>query len=318
MRFGTFVTQGWKLDLVGIPSRRNGITSSAPPRSSRPPVTTRCGSMTISIPTRVVAQESTFEAWTLMAALAVATTRVRLGQMCTCAGYRPPSLLAKIASSVDVISGGRLDVGIGAGWSAGEYRAYGYPFPSDRERLDMLKETVQVLKAMWTTDTARFFGEHYALDGAINRPRGIQHPHPPLRIAGGGEKRTLRIVAEHGDFANFSGHVETFRHKSSVLERHCLEVGRSYSAIGRSVHRMAVIGRDGADLAAKLAVAGRRRRCAPEEFAAEQLAVTVPEAVDLMGRYGEEGCSDMILYFYDMGEADSLELFASDVMSQLR
>jgi alkanesulfonate monooxygenase SsuD/methylene tetrahydromethanopterin reductase-like flavin-dependent oxidoreductase (luciferase family) len=238
--------------------------------------------------------------------------------MCTCIPYRNPALLAKIAASVDAISGGRLDVGIGAGWSAGEFKGYGYEFPPNKTRLDMLEEAAELMKTMWTTDVAHFAGEHYRLEGAITHPKPIQKPHPPLWIAGGGEKRTLRIVARFGDYANFSGDIENFRRKSEVLAGHCEEEGRKFEEIGRSVHQMTVIGRDDADLARKLEVAGRRRNCTGAEFAEEHFAATVGEAVEMLGEYQDAGCSDMILYFYDMGAYDSLELFATEVMPQLR
>ena len=318
MRFGTFVPQGWKGDQNGIPveeqwDRILGVAG----------LIEDSGYDSIWVYDHfhthpVVNQESTFEAWTLMAALAAATSRVRLGQMCTCALYRPPSMLAKIASSIDVISGGRLEVGIGAGWSKGEFEAYGYRYPPDRERLDMLEEAVQVLLAMWTQDEAKFSGEHYSVDGAINRPKPIQKPHPPLWIAGEGEKRTLRIVARFGDFANFGDGIDNFRHKSQVLAGHCEAVGRPYGEIGRSEHQMSLIGRDDADLRRKLEIAAVRRHCTPEEFAEEHFVATVSQAVEEMGEFIDEGCSDMILYFYDIGEADSLELFASEVIPQLR
>jgi alkanesulfonate monooxygenase SsuD/methylene tetrahydromethanopterin reductase-like flavin-dependent oxidoreductase (luciferase family) len=238
--------------------------------------------------------------------------------MCTCALYRPPSLLAKIASSVDVISGGRLDVGIGAGWSKGEFEAYGYHFPSAGQRLDLLEEAVQVLLAMWTQDEGDFEGKHFSVRGAVNRPKPIQKPHPPLWIAGGGERRTLRIAARFGDFANFNDGIDIFRHKSEVLARHCAAIGRPYDEIGRTSHQMSVIGRNAADLRRKLEVAARRRSSTPEEFREEHLAVTVPQAVEVMGRFIDEGCTDAILYFYDLGEGDSLEVFASEVIPQLR
>ncbi len=318
MRFGTFVPQGWKMDLVGVPVARQwdriADTARTIEEAGYDSVWVYDHFHTHPVPS----QESVFEAWSLMAALAVTTSRVRLGQMCTCIPYRPPSLLAKIAASVDAMSGGRLDVGIGAGWSTHEFRGYGYPFPPDGERLDMLEEAAQVLIAMWTQEEAHFVGEHYILGGAITRPRSLQHPHPPLWIAGGGERRTLRIVAEYGDYSNFSGDIDTFRHKSEVLERHCADVGRDYGEIGRSVHLMSVIGRDDADLAAKLEIAAERRNCTPDEFADEHFAVTVDQAVEMLGEYRAEGCSDMILYFYDMGRHDSLELFAAEVMPQLR
>ena len=318
MRFGTFVPQGWKGDQNGIPveDQWNRILGFAE-------LIEDSGYDSIWVYDHfhthpVVAQESTFDAWSLMAALAAVTNRVRLGQMCTCALYRPPSLLAKMASNIDVISGGRLDVGIGAGWSKGEFEAYGYRFPTPGERLDMLEEAIQVLLAMWTQDEAEFSGDHYSVDGAINRPRPIQKPHPPLWVAGGGEKRTLRLVAQYGDFANFGDNIYEFRHKSQVLASHCEAVGRPYEEIGRTIHRMSVIGRDDADLRRKLAIAAGRRSSTPEEFAEEHLVVTVPQAVEEMGDFIAEGCTDMILYFYDMGEGDSLELFASEVMPQLR
>ena len=317
MRFGTFVPQGWKMDQVGVPVERqwDRITETAE-------LIEAAGYDSIWVYDHfhnhpVPSQESVFEAWTLMAALAATTRRVRLGQMCTCVPYRSPALLAKIAVSVDAICKGRLDVGIGAGWSTHEFKGYGYPYPPDGVRLDMLEEAAQVLKAMWTSDEAYFQGEHYVLDGAITRPRSMQDPHPPLWIAGAGEKRTLRIVARYGDYANFSGDIETFRHKSKVLAGHCEAEGRDFSEIGRSVHLMSVIGRDEADLAAKLAIAARRRNSTPAEFADEHFAVTVDRAVEMMDEFRSEGCSDMILYFYDMGEADSLELFASEVIPRL-
>ena len=171
---------------------------------------------------------------------------------------------------------------------------------------------------MWTEDEAKVSGRYHSVDGAINRPKPTQRPHPPLWVAGGGEKRTLRIVAEYADFANFSDGIDNFRHKSDVLAGHCEAVGRPYAEIGRSAHLMSVIGRDDTDLRRKLDIAAERRWCTPEEFSDEHFAVTVPEAVQLMGEFAEEGCTDMILYFYDMGEGDSLELFASEVISQVR
>ena len=318
MRFGTFAPQGWKGDLDRVPVREQWgrITTAATQIEDAGYDSLWVYDHFHTHP--VVKQEATYDAWTLMAALAATTERVRLGQMCTCALYRPPALLAKITSNIDAISGGRLDVGIGAGWSKGEFEAYGYRFPPAGERLDMLEETVRVLLAMWSEDRATFAGKHHRVDGAINNPKPIQDPHPPLWIAGGGEKRTLRIVAEHADFSNFGDTVEQFVHKSEVLARHCEDVGRPFEDIGRTVHLMSVIGRDDADLRHKLEIAATRRSSTPEKFAEEHLALTVGAAVDEIGRYAHAGCVEMILYFYDMGAADSLELFASEVIPQLR
>jgi len=318
MRFGTFAPQGWKGDLDGIPAEEQWRHIADMAR-----IIEDSGYDSLWVYDHfhthpVVKQESTYEAWTLMAALAATTTRVRLGQMCTCALYRPPSLLAKIAANIDVISGGRLDLGIGAGWSQGEFEAYGYDFPAAGERLEMLEETVRILLAMWTEDEASFSGAHHRIAGAINRPKPLQEPHPPLWIAGGGESLTLRIVAKHANFANFNDGIEVFRRKSRILAEHCEAVGRPYEEIGRTAHLMAVIGSDPSDLAAKLEIAATRRSCTADEFRDEHLAVTVEEAVTVMGRFRDEGCVEMILYFYDMGAADSLELFAAEVIPRLR
>ena len=312
------VPQGWKLDLVGVPEDQQWSRIRETAASIEAGGWDSLWVYDHFHTHPIVAQESTFEAWTLMAALAATTERVRIGQMCTCVAYRSPSLLAKIAVSVDAISGGRLDVGIGAGWSFKEFAAYGYDYPSNRVRLDMLEEAVQVMRAMWTTEEAHFDGNHYALDGAITRPKPLQSPHPPLWIAGGGEKRTLRIVAKYGDYANFGKSVEEFNHKSNVLADHCEAVGRDYDEIGRTVHLMSVIGRDRADLDAKLEVAAQRRATTPEEFEAEHLVGTVDEVAEEVGRYADAGCRELILFFYDMGEGDSQDLFATSVMPQVR
>lgn len=314
MRFGTMVPQGWKHDLADIPNDQqwDHILESAQAIDAG-------GWDSLWVYDHFhthpgVTHESVFDAWTLMAAIGAVTNRVRIGQMCTCVLYRPPTLLAKMAASVDAICNGRLDVGIGAGWSDKEFAAYGYDYPSDKVRLDHLEETAQILKMMWTTDEAHFEGEHYQVRGAITRPLPQQKPHPPLWIAGGGEKRTLRIVAKYADMSNFGDDVPDFLHKSKILAGHCETVGRDFDEIGRSVHLMSIVGRDQADLDAKLEVAARRRGSSAEEFASEHLVGTVEQVGDIVGQYAEAGCAELILYFYDMGEQDSLELFASEIM----
>ena len=142
--------------------------------------------------------ETTFECWTSMAALARDTKTIKLGQMVTCNNYRPPSLLAKMASGIDVMSHGRLILGIGAGWYEEEFLAYGYEYPDTPERLRMLREALQVIKAMWTQDRAEFEGRYYRLRGAINEPKPVQKPHPPIWV-GGESGPSLRRAARFGD-----------------------------------------------------------------------------------------------------------------------
>jgi alkanesulfonate monooxygenase SsuD/methylene tetrahydromethanopterin reductase-like flavin-dependent oxidoreductase (luciferase family) len=154
--------------------------------------------------------------------------------MVTCNGYRNPALLAKMASTVDVLSHGRLNFGIGAGWYEHEYRAYGYDYPDAPDRLRLLREALQVIRAMWTEEEAVFEGKYYQVRGAINQPKGVQKPHIPLVIGGGGEKVTLKLVAQYGDACNVGGDLETIKHKFHVIKEHCEAVGRDYNSIHRT------------------------------------------------------------------------------------
>lgn len=172
------------------------------------------------------------EAWTALAALAQATSRLRLGVMVTGNVFRHPAVLAKMATTVDHVSGGRLEFGIGAGFP-GEVRLV--PFPSTKERLDRLEEAVRLIKLLWTEPRPTFEGRYYRLDAAPYSPANVQQPHPPVLIGGGGEKRTLRIVAEHADKANLEGTPEEVRHKFEVLDEHCRAVGRDPATIVRTL-----------------------------------------------------------------------------------
>src|SRR5712692_5851431 len=179
-------------------------------------------------------QEVTFECWTTTAAVARDTKRIRIGQLVTGNDYRNPALLAKMASTVDVLSHGRLNFGIGAGWHEHEYRGYGYDYPDTPTRLRQLREAVQVILAMWTQEEAVFEGQYYQVRGAINQPKGVQKPHIPLLIGGSGEKVTLKLVAQYGDACNVFGDPATMKQKFAVLKEHCETVGRDYASIHRT------------------------------------------------------------------------------------
>ena len=177
-----------------------------------------------------------WEGWTLLAAMAEATSRVRIGNMVTGNTYRHPGVLAKIATTVDHLSAGRLEFGIGAGWAEVEHTMLGLDFPGVGERLRRLDEACTVIKKLWTEERADFDGRYYHLTGALANPKPVQRPYPPIWIGGGGEQRTLRIVATHADVWNFAGGpVETAIHKVEVLERHCADVGRDSAEIRLSV-----------------------------------------------------------------------------------
>ncbi|MFI6211127.1 LLM class F420-dependent oxidoreductase [Nocardia brasiliensis] len=242
MRFGIFIPQGWRLDLVGIdPADQWRVMRDLAQRADAADIWESLWVYdhfhTVPVPT----EEATHEAWTLMSAFAASTSRVRLGQMCTAMSYRNPAYLAKVAATVDLISGGRAEMGIGGGWYEHEWRAYGYGFPSAGERLGRLDEGVQIFRQAWTTGKATLDGRYYQVDGAIVQPLPLQENGIPLWIAGGGEKKTLRIAAKYAQYTNFSGAPDEFAAKSDILRAHCADVGTDFAAIVRSSNFNAII-----------------------------------------------------------------------------
>ena len=179
------------------------------------------------------------EGWSVLAALSRETSRVRLGTLVTGVTYRNPALLAKTATTLDVLSGGRAIFGLGAAWNDVEHAGYGFEFPPLRERMDRLDEALTIVRAMFTEDRPSFEGRHYRISAALNMPRPIQPNGPPILVGGGGEQRTLRIAARHADMTHwFALGLDALRHKTEVLERHCAEIGRDPGAIERTMgHR---------------------------------------------------------------------------------
>ncbi len=265
---------------------------------------------TVPVPT----QEATLEAWSVMAGLAAATGRIRLGQMCTCNSYRPPAYMAKVATTIDVMSGGRLEFSIGAGWYEHEYLAYGYPFPSGGTRIAQLNEAVQIIKKMWLEEEATFTGEHFAIAGAINQPKPIQKPHPPLWIAGGGEKKTLRVVAEHADYSNFGADPEVFAHKSAVLEGHCEAIGRDFAEIGRTAIHHVVLGATDADVDRKVKRIARDARVDEDRIRSSFQCGTAEPIIEKLGKLRDLGCVHVQVFFPDSVWGDGLTRFAAEVI----
>ncbi len=175
------------------------------------------------------------EGWTALSALAMATKNVRLGIMVTGNTYRNPAVLAKTATTVDIISGGRLILGIGGGWFEREHEAFGVPFPSVGERLGRLDESLTLIKQLWTQDTSNYAGKYYQLQDAPFLPKSVQNPHPPILVGASGEKVALGIVARHADMWNTFGSPEVFRHKIARLTEHCQRIGRDPDTIEKSV-----------------------------------------------------------------------------------
>src|SRR5215468_4403070 len=188
------------------------------------------------------------ESWTALAALAGLTKRMRVGTIVSGNTYRHPAVLAKMAANIDIISGGRLICGMGAGWQENEHQAYGLDFYTMRERLDRLDEACHVLKALWTEAKATYKGRFYQLDDAPLMPKPVQRPYPELMIGGGGEKVTLRIAAQHADHWNTWGGPETLAHKGRILDDHCKAVGRDPARILRSAVMIPVITDDPAEV----------------------------------------------------------------------
>jgi F420-dependent oxidoreductase-like protein len=185
------------------------------------------------------------EGWSMLAAMAAATSRLRLGCQVSGMPYRHPSVLANMAATVDIISGGRLIIGLGAGWNQEESDALGIRLPPLKERFDQFEEGVQVVIALLSEERATFKGEHFTLVDAWCEPKPVQRPHPPIAIGGNGERRTLRIVAEHAQHWNSTlGDVPAWQRKVEVLERHCADVGRDPSTIERSVNVRLTAGSD--------------------------------------------------------------------------
>jgi F420-dependent oxidoreductase-like protein len=337
MRFGLFIPQGWRLDLVDIPTEQHWpVMRDLAAHADRSSLTGSAGGgawdslwvydhfHTVPMPT----DEATHEAWSLMSAYAASTSRIKLGQMCTAMGYRNPVYLAKVAATADIISGGRVQMGIGGGWYQHEWEAYGYGFPSAGVRLGMLDEGVQIMRDAWRDGRVSLNGKHYQVDGAIVAPKPLQEGGPPLWIAGGGEKVTLKIAAKYAQYTNFTSEPDGFAHKSQVLADHCRSVGTDYDAIVRSANFNAVIGSSEDDVNERVARLRARQVAKADERAVDSMlaTVTAPEsasgtteqAVQKLERLRDLGCEYAIMYFPEAAyDRTGIELFEREVIPAL-
>ncbi len=253
-----------------------------------------------------------------LAALASATNRIRLGTLVAAAGFRPPALLAKMTATIDVISRGRLVVGLGAGWCEWEHRAYGLDFPPLGVRMQRLEETLQILRAMWTEERATFKGRHFQVEGAVNSPKPVQRPHPPILIGGSGARVTLRLTARYAQAHNLpGGSPRQCARVLGLLREHCERLGTDYGAIQKTRLTPILFGRSAEEAAARaerLRPAGET----PEGFAARTLVGTPEQVAERLQAFVDAGVETFLTSFYDVDELDPLAILMQEVAPRVR
>ena len=260
----------------------------------------------IQLPMVGAIDEPFLESWTTLAALAAVTSRIRLGTMVSSVGYRNPALLAKMVAGVDIISGGRAILGIGAGWFQTEYRQYGYEFPEQPAvRIRQLDEGIQVIKAMWTQPRATFAGKYFQVKDAILEPKPVQKPHPPILVGGGGEQLTLKVAAKYANMVNWFGPPEVVKHKLEVLARHCDTVGRDLHEIHITKLDTVLIGRQEKDVQQKRI----KLHLGDRPF----LAGAVQQIIDQIAAFQAVGVQEIILNI-PRNDPETFDLLGSEVI----
>ena len=260
-------------------------------------------------------EEPMLESWTTISVLAGITTKIKLGTLMTGIIYRHPSILAKIGATLDVLSKGRLFMGIGAAWNEEESSAYGIPFPSAKERLLRLEEAIQIIRKMWTEEpSASFDGQYYQIKNAFCNPKPIQKPSPPIMVGGSGERQTLRIVAKYADACNIFGSAETVKRKLSILKEHCRSVGRDYDSILKTKLGVVVID-DDKEMARKRLQ--QIIKGIPEEQINEFAIYGTPEDVLRQKESFEDaGIQYLIVDLDPSREIEALDIFANNIIKR--
>ena len=261
----------------------------------------------------------TLECWTTLSALAAVTERIRLTPLTLANPYRPPALLAKMASTLDVISGGRLELGIGAGGGRDDHLASGYEFPSTPTRTRMLDEAVEIIKRLWTEPSVDFNGRYYSLHGAVNDPKPVQQPHPPVLIGGRGEAYVLRSVAKHADYCNwgFDMTLEQHQAKWRVLQQHCEAIGRPSEEIQITHNTRVIIAEDQSRFDRMVVEKAQEAGMSPQDYRQSLIravAGTPEQCIERIEQYVAGGITYFFLLFPDPISTESLRLFAQEVM----
>jgi F420-dependent oxidoreductase-like protein len=249
------------------------------------------------------------ESMATLSALAARTEKLRLGVMVLCHSYRNPALLAKSLCTIDEISNGRLEVGIGAGWMEEEYRAYGYEFPPIAVRLKQFEETLQILKAMFTDKHANFEGRYHRVTNAPNNPKPIQKPHPPITVGGSGEKVMLRLVARYADRWNIPSGYRSLDDKLLAFKNHCQAVGRDFNTVEISEQLLVCIGRSEDEVEQKWKLAKGLK-----PFIYTGTKGTPRQIIEALNQRVGKGIKMFTIFFSDFAPPDTIELFAREVM----
>ena len=260
------------------------------------------------------------ESWTVLSALSSETKALRLGVTVLCVSYRNPAVLAKMASTLDVISNGRFELGIGAGWAHTEHEAYGIPFGKPRERVERLEEAVTIITKMWTEDNPSFHGKYYSIHGAVCEPKPLQKPRPPIWIGGGGEQLTLRAVAKQADGCNFIGlSLEEYQQKLDVLTKHCDAVGRRIDSVRKSWQGSVVIGRNRAAVESKIQAAITSGDASSSEIESHSIVGTPEQCLQRIGEYVDLGVDRFMLSFPEVAtDVSGLRLFGETVLPHFK
>ena len=320
LEFGVFVPQGWRMDLVEIQDpveqyeAMTNVARIAEQTGAFDSIWLYDHFHTVPEPT----MNAVFECWSATAGLARDTHSIMIGQMVTCNGYRNPALLAKIASTTDVMSNGRLLFGLGAGWYEHEWRAYGYGFPEVPVRMRAFREACEIIHRMFTEDEPTFSGEFYEIDRPINEPKGVQKPHPSFWIGGGGEKVTLKLVARYGDACNVGGgDAERIKRKLNVLRGHCDDLGRDYNEITRSTSVNVHLLQEGED--PERATSAARAGQDYGEYAREYIVGTPEQVAERLAPMADAGIDYFIVYLPRVAyDPEPVRRFASEVIPRLR
>ncbi len=263
---------------------------------------------------------SILEPWTTLSALSQITNKIRLGTMVTCNAHRNPALLAKTAATLDNLSKGRLELGIGAGIQEQEHTSYGFDFPKPSVRIEQLGEALEVITLLWTKKKATYQGKYYSLKDAVCEPKPIQTPHLPITVGGSGEKHALRVTAKYADRFDwgFLPSLDEYKHKLGVLKNHCKSVGRDFGEIEKSCwpSGQILVAKDPDELSQKIAKF-KPSNIGLEEFKKSTLAVTPRECQEHLQVYMDLDVSYFMLYFADLPSLEGLKLFAKAVINKI-